>query len=79
MPLRRGLALNITSDMVKNYFQPGQNPNQPANQVQFERHQVGMTSFGSTRATSGIATPHFSQEEVQYYEQQMTLSNPDGQ
>ena len=77
MPLRRGLGMNITSDMVKGYFRPSENPNQAASEVKFEKFQVG-TTRNATRAHSGIATPHFSKEEVQYYEQQMTLSsNPD--
>ena len=75
MPLRRGLGMNITSDMVKGYFQPNQNPTLASNeQVKFEKFQVGSTR-GATRAQSGVATPHFSKEEVQYYEQQMTLSS----
>ena len=74
MPLRRGLGMNITSDMVKGYFQPGQNITPVSEEVKFEKFRVGTTS-ATTRSQSGIATPYFSKDEVQYYEQQMTLAS----
>lgn len=77
MALRRGLGMNITSDMVKDYFSPSAtsslNPNKNSQEVIYEKYRVGSTST-ATRAASGFATPHFSKEEVRYYEQQMTLS-----
>ena len=78
MALRRGLGMNITSDMVRDYFSPKPvgghgNQQQPVAPIKYEKHHVGATS-GTTRAVSGLATPHFSREEVRYYEQKMTLS-----
>jgi len=63
--------------MVKDYFSPSAtssfNANTQKQEVIFEKYRVGSTS-ATTRAASGLATPHFSKEEVRYYEQQMTLS-----
>lgn len=70
--------MSITNDMVNDFFSPKPivlaHNSQKENKYTYEKHFVGSSSFASTRAASGVQTPGYSNEEVRFYEQQMTLS-----
>ena len=69
---RSGLGLNITADLVNDFFSIKPNTSSlSSDPIKFVKHHVGSSQFVSI-ANSGIQTPryHF---DTSYYEQQMKL------